>query len=57
MFGVRMPDETFLNLVPELASRNIFISQRGSALRFAPHLHINDNDIDRLLETVREVAG
>ncbi|WP_197281933.1 aminotransferase class V-fold PLP-dependent enzyme [Dethiosulfatarculus sandiegensis] len=46
-----LPDE----LIPQLASKNIFISRRGSSLRFAPHLYINENDLDRLFETLKAV--
>lgn len=37
------------NILANLAEEKIFISQRGSALRISPHVHINDNDIDRLV--------
>lgn len=40
------------NLVNELKKRKIFISQRGKSLRFAPHLYVNDIDIDRLNYTI-----
>lgn len=56
MFGALLPNRYKGNLVTELSGRNIYISQRGNALRFAPHLHINDNDINRLLETLEELV-
>jgi selenocysteine lyase/cysteine desulfurase len=52
MFGAQLPDGYTANLVAELKTENIFISQRGNAVRFAPHLHINDHDIARLLNTL-----
>lgn len=52
MFGAILPTHYKGNLVAELLSRNIYISQRGNALRFAPHLHINENDVGRLLEAL-----
>jgi len=52
MFGATLPAHYKGNLVADLASRKIYISQRGSALRFAPHLHINDHDVDRLLRAL-----
>jgi selenocysteine lyase/cysteine desulfurase len=55
MFGALLPDHYNRNLVSELKSRNIFISQRGNSLRFAPHLHINDHDLNRLLNTLTEL--
>jgi selenocysteine lyase/cysteine desulfurase len=52
MFGAILPHSCSVNLVGELNKKNIYISQRGSALRFAPHLHINSYDINRLLERI-----
>lgn len=52
MFGARLPDGYQGNLVAELMKRNIFISQRGNAVRFAPHLHIDAGDLGRLEETL-----
>lgn len=57
MFGARLPQRYQGNLVAELASRNIFISQRGNAVRFAPHLHINENDLVRLEAALHELFG
>lgn len=49
MFGAQLPSGYDRNLVSELKADNVFISQRGSALRFAPHLHVNQKDVHRLL--------
>jgi 4-aminobutyrate aminotransferase-like enzyme len=57
MFGARLPEGVAGNLVAELRNRNIYISQRGNAVRFAPHLHISDNDMARLLGALSELAG
>ena len=54
MFGALLPKQYKGNLVSELSSRYIYISQRGNSLRFSPHLHVNDNDINRLLEALEE---
>ena len=56
MFGAVLPGHYDGNLVSELAGRNIYISQRGNALRFAPHLHVNDQDVDRLLNALEEMV-
>lgn len=48
ILGAIIPVDFSGNIVNELKERKIFISQRGKSLRFAPHLYINDNDIDRL---------
>ena len=55
MFGAQLPKRYQGKLIAELMQRNIFISQRGNAVRFAPHLHVNDRDIDRLLEALTEI--
>jgi selenocysteine lyase/cysteine desulfurase len=56
MFGAELPAGHTGNVVADLKARNIFISQRGNALRFAPHLHISDSDVERLLEALNELA-
>jgi selenocysteine lyase/cysteine desulfurase len=55
LFGARIPENYTGNLVAELGKRNIFVSQRGSSVRFAPHLHINDLDLKRLLEALNDI--
>lgn len=57
MFGARLPPRYQGNLVAELAGRNIFVSQRGNAVRFAPHLHVTDNDLKRLEAALDELCG
>lgn len=56
MFGAQLPKRFQGNLVAELMQRKIFISQRGNAVRFAPHVHVTDSDIDRLLEVLDEIV-
>ncbi len=55
MLGALMPHDYNGNLVSELRERNIFISQRGKSIRFAPHLHITDSDLKRLMDTLDEL--
>src|SRR5512146_194208 len=56
MFGARLPDDSDAGaLVGELRTRRVFVSQRGSSLRFAPHLHVTEADIERLSETLEHV--
>jgi len=49
MFGAQLPKGYSGNLVVAMRESKIYISQRGDALRFAPHLHINAHDVNRLL--------
>ena len=55
MFGAKLPKSYQGNLVTELRQRKIFISQRGNAVRFAPHVHVTSQDINRLLETLEGI--
>ena len=55
MFGARLPASYQGNLVAELKKRDIYISQREGALRFAPHLWVDDHDIARLLGALDEL--
>jgi selenocysteine lyase/cysteine desulfurase len=48
MFGATIPGYFRGNLVSELKGRKIYVSQRGNAIRFAPYLYNDDNDVDRL---------
>ena len=52
MFGATIPGRFRGNLVAELSRRKIYISQRGNSVRFSPHLHISENDVSRLLDTI-----
>lgn len=56
MFGARLPDTYTGNFVADMRKWNIFISQRGNAVRFAPHLHISDHDVNRLMEALGELV-
>jgi len=56
MFGARLPNRQAERVVSGLRAKNIYISQRGNALRFAPHLHVNDADVDRLIEALRALV-
>ena len=56
MFGAQLPKGYSGDLVGELKARNVHISRRGSALRFSPHVHVNDGDIERLLSGLRALV-
>jgi selenocysteine lyase/cysteine desulfurase len=55
MFGAIIPESYKGNLVTELSKRKIYISQRGNSVRFSPHLHITENDMERFLETLEKL--
>jgi selenocysteine lyase/cysteine desulfurase len=57
LFGAQLPETCSGDLVAELKARNIHISQRGNSLRFAPHLHVSELDVERLIEGLEELIG
>ena len=57
MFGAQLPETCTGDLVAQLKARNIYISQRGNSLRFAPHLHVSEHDVSRLIEGLGELVG
>jgi selenocysteine lyase/cysteine desulfurase len=56
MFGALIPESYKGNLVYELSKNSIYISQRGRSVRFAPHLHINEHDVDRLVDSLNTLV-
>lgn len=57
MIGAIVPDSYKGDAVNALRERQIYISQRGRSLRFAPHVHIHEHDIQRLKVGLTEVFG
>jgi len=55
MFGARVPARFAGNLVDLLRARRVHVSQRGSSIRFAPHLHVTEADIDQLFAALESV--
>jgi selenocysteine lyase/cysteine desulfurase len=57
MFGARIPERSRGDLVAALRGRDVYVSRRGEALRISPHLHVDDADVDRLVEALRATAA
>ena len=55
ILGATMPKHAPENLLSLLTEHNIYLSQRGRSIRFAPYLYNDRNDIERLLRILREV--
>jgi selenocysteine lyase/cysteine desulfurase len=53
MLGLRLPSDAREGLVGRLADAGVYASVRGSSLRIAPHLHVTDGDVDRLVTGLR----
>ncbi len=56
LLGATLPPGQNGDIVTALRKRNVYISQRGNALRFAPHLYINDDDETRLMKALDELV-
>lgn len=55
ILGAQLPANFRGNIVAQLSSRHVFISQRGPSIRFSPHLHVDQSDLDRLLLSLDEI--
>jgi selenocysteine lyase/cysteine desulfurase len=55
VLGVRLPESIRSDVVPRLAATDCFAALRGETLRIAPHLHVTDADIDRLMRALATV--
>jgi selenocysteine lyase/cysteine desulfurase len=53
MLGVELPREVARAMAQKLRDAGVIASVRGSSLRIAPHLHITQDDVDRLLSVMR----
>ena len=47
--------DDFEGIQQRLAAKQIYLSVRGDYLRIAPHLQVNDEDIDRLISALTDV--
>jgi selenocysteine lyase/cysteine desulfurase len=43
-------------LIGLLRASDVYVSQRGDAVRIAPHLHVTEADIEKLIEAFRQAA-
>jgi selenocysteine lyase/cysteine desulfurase len=59
MAGLRLAPgfvhDDFEGIQQRLAAKQIYLSVRGDYLRIAPHLHVKDDDIDRLISALADV--
>jgi selenocysteine lyase/cysteine desulfurase len=53
LLGLALPPERQDRISDTLSESRCYAAVRGSALRVAPHLHVTDEDIDRLVEALR----
>ena len=53
MFGARLPEGFAGDLVASLRAKDVYVSRRGQSLRFSPHLHVDETDVERLVSALR----
>lgn len=56
MLGIEIPRDLASEIARRLNDDGVVASVRGNSLRIAPHLHITQSDIDRLLSAVTTAA-
>jgi len=52
MFGALTTEKHHPDLVARLSHENIFVSQRGKSIRFSPHLYIDQNNLEKLFQSL-----
>ncbi|HEU4786157.1 MAG TPA: aminotransferase class V-fold PLP-dependent enzyme, partial [Gemmatimonadaceae bacterium] len=58
MFGAQVPTgSAAADVVGALRKQRVFVSQRGSSLRFGPHLHVTEADIDQLSDSLERALN
>jgi selenocysteine lyase/cysteine desulfurase len=55
MFGVSLPEGASVDALGSLSAKGVYLSLRGQAVRIAPHLHITEPDIERLVAALSEL--
>ncbi len=57
LLGLRVPAPLRSGIVARLAADNCFAALRGETLRLAPHLHVTDADVDRLVAALADAIS
>ena len=57
LLGARVPQGATSALLGVLRSRGVYVSQRGASLRFSPHLHVTEADIDQLSDALERALN
>jgi selenocysteine lyase/cysteine desulfurase len=56
MLGLRVPERLISSVLPALEQARCYAAFRGDSLRISPHLHTNDEDVTRLLDTLAKLS-
>jgi selenocysteine lyase/cysteine desulfurase len=57
LLGVQLSDAMPAGVLQDLAAAGCFAAVRGDVLRIAPHVHVTDADVDRLMEALRRIVA
>jgi selenocysteine lyase/cysteine desulfurase len=57
MFGAALPDGQDKDVAGSLREYGVFVSRRGRSIRFAPHLHVTEADLDQLAAALERVGS
>jgi hypothetical protein len=55
MFGARLPSGRNDDVAGRLREQNVFVSRRGSSIRFSPHLHVVEADLVQLTDALKQI--
>jgi selenocysteine lyase/cysteine desulfurase len=56
LLGLALPQRMLAGVLAALAEERCYAAVRGASLRIAPHLHVSDDDVDRLIAALRRAA-
>jgi selenocysteine lyase/cysteine desulfurase len=56
MFGAALPAGRNDDVAGRLREQNVFISRRGSSIRFSPHLHVTEADLAQLAHALKRIG-
>lgn len=56
MFGAALSAERNDDVAARLREQNVFVSRRGSSIRFAPHLHVTEADLAQLANALQRIG-
>jgi selenocysteine lyase/cysteine desulfurase len=55
MFGATLPAGRNDDVAGRLREQDVFISRRGSSIRFSPHLHVTEADLAQLADALKRI--
>ena len=56
MLGLKLPAKALKRAREQMKKFNVYVGIRSDSMRISPHLHTNENDIDRLIEALKAIG-